>query len=114
MATPLRPGQAPPAAKRGPSRPVAIAAAAGLVLALAGLYAELRPSSPPLKPAPTAADQVARFLSPADQAWVAQKAKECGGDVSRLSSEDQQKLHGIFKGGEYMAIRQMAGQPTSR
>lgn len=108
-----RPGQAAPAAKQGPSRPVAVAAVVVLMLALAGLYVELRPAPPP-KPAPPPAEQATRFLSPTDKTWVVQKAQECGGDFSRLSPEDQQKMHAFFKGGEYMALRQIAGQPTSR
>jgi hypothetical protein len=43
--------------------------------------------------------------------WVKQKAKETGGDMTKLSQEDQQRLVSIYPQNPAGALRHFASQP---
>lgn len=47
----------------------------------------------------------------ANNAWITQKAKESGGDISRLSADDQAKLQKITRGFGAVALKTML-QPS--
>ena len=87
--------------------PVAVAAAIAAVVAIAGIigYKTLSPAVPEI--AQVEASAQAKETS----AFVSLKAKESGGDINKLSTEDRDKLQKLTAGHGEQALSGAATKP---
>ncbi|HZO87972.1 MAG TPA: hypothetical protein VFB38_06490 [Chthonomonadaceae bacterium] len=93
-----------PTLAQQPAKPIIIAVAAIALLAFIAWLAYANLLAPPKTPPMSKQEQDVNN-------WIKQKAKESGGDPSKLSKEDYDKLQRITGGRGEMALRGFANNP---